>query len=204
MGQPFILILPELCTGCKSCEIACAVEHSKTKCIYSAHLEEPRPVPRIRVLLADNYAVPMRCQHCADAPCVAVCPTKALFRSPEGFVLLESAKCIGCLMCAQACPFGAIRLDSALRVAVKCDFCFERVRKGKVPACAEACPTGALRFGTLEELMARVAGVKAREVLKRLSSETGIPAVKLERERGVETPMSPSVIREMYKGAGWV
>ncbi|MEM4852838.1 MAG: 4Fe-4S dicluster domain-containing protein [Thermofilum sp.] len=204
LEQLFILVLPELCTGCKSCEIACAVERSRTKCIYTAHLEEPRPVPRIRVLLADGYSVPMRCQHCADAPCMAVCPTKAISRSPEGFILLDSAKCIGCLMCARACPFGAVRLDTALRVAVKCDFCFERVRQGRQPACAEACPTRALRFGTLEELMAQVAGAKAREVLKRLSSEAGILVAKPERERGVETPMSPAFVREMYRGAGWV
>lgn len=197
-----MLVLPERCTGCKSCEVACAVEHSQTKSVYTAHLEDPRPIPRIRVQSVDGRSMPMQCQHCAKAPCMVACPTEAISRSPEGFILLDEGKCIGCLACARVCPFGAVRLDASRRVAVKCDFCFERVRQGRQPACTEACPTGALRFGTLEELMAQAAGAKAREALERLSRETGVIAARLAAEGGAETPMSPSVVRESERGGG--
>jgi carbon-monoxide dehydrogenase iron sulfur subunit len=108
-------------------------------------------------------------------------------------------------MCAKACPFGAIRFDPALRVAVKCDFCVDRVRRGMRPACVEACPTTALRFGPLETLMSEVAGAKAKELLKKLSSEARVLLAPARAEEGVgETPMSPAAVREMYRNAGWV
>jgi carbon-monoxide dehydrogenase iron sulfur subunit len=199
-----ILILPELCTGCKSCEYACAVEHSKSKDAYLAPLEIPAPIPRIRVLLADGYTVPMRCQHCSDAPCMAVCPTKAISQSPEGFILIDDKRCIGCFMCAEACPFGAIRIHPELKIAVKCDFCVDRVRQGLLPACVEACPTTALRFGTLEELMSTVASEKAREMLKRLAAE-GVTSVfaRAPREEAKEL-VSLATLRGMYQSVGWV
>ncbi len=205
MSQYFILVSPELCTGCKSCEIECAVEHSRSKSVYFAHLETPPPIPRVRVRAVDRYSVPMGCRHCADAPCMAVCPTKAISRSAEGFVLIDSARCIGCLMCAEACPYRAIRFDPALRVAVKCDFCVDRVRRGMRPACVEACPTTALRFGPLETLMSEVAGAKAKELLKKLSSKARVLLAPARAEEGAgETPMSPAAVREMYRSAGWV
>lgn len=190
--------------GCKSCEFACAVEHSRSKSRYTAHLEEPRPVPRVRVLAVDGYSVPMRCQHCSDPPCLAVCPTRAISRTPEGIVLIDSSRCIGCLMCAEACPFGAVRLDPALRVAVKCDFCYDRLKRGEKPACVEACPTGALRFGTLEELMSSVASSKAREMLKRLSSEGVVVLLGAGREEARDSPVTLSHVHSLYGGAGWV
>jgi len=206
VSQYFILVSPELCTGCKSCEIACAVEHSRSKSVYFAHLETPPPISRVRVrAVRARYSVPMMCKHCADAPCMAACPTKAISRSAEGFILIDSARCIGCLMCAKACPFGAIRFDPALRVAVKCDFCVDRVRRGMRPACVEACPTTALRFGPLETLMSEVAGAKAKELLKKLSSEARVLLAPARAEEGVGgTPMSPAAVREMYRSAGWV
>ncbi|AJB41919.1 carbon monoxide dehydrogenase, electron transfer subunit CooF [Thermofilum adornatum 1505] len=202
--KKLILVLPELCTGCKSCEYSCAVEHSKSKDRYFATLEKPSPIPRIRVLLVDSYTVPMRCQHCSDAPCLAVCPTKAISQTPEGFILINDNRCIGCFMCAEACPFGAIKIHPELKIAVKCDFCVDRVRAGLLPACVEACPTGALKFGTINELMSTVASKKAKEMLKRLASE-GITSVFAKAtQTKIEETISPTTLREMYQSVGWV
>ncbi len=201
-----ILIDPERCMGCRSCSIACAVEHSATKSIYTSPAETPKPIPRIFVLPVAIYNVPMRCQHCKDAPCMAVCPTGAISRSDEGFVVLNPEKCIGCLMCALACPFGHPRFDSETKTVVKCDFCINRLRKGQQPACVEACPTGALRFGTLDELMREVAKEKAEQLISGLGAAPG-KVVVVPGARKVEvakpSPVKLSDVVSMYSRVRW-
>ena len=141
------------CTGCKSCEIACAVEHSVSKQLFGAVFEQPRPQKRIHVESAMAYAYPVRCLHCTDAPCVAACPNGAMTRDAVlGSVVVDEDRCQGCFMCAMVCQFGAISVDPTRRVVVKCDFCPDRRRQGKQPACVEACPTHALQFGDEEDL----------------------------------------------------
>jgi carbon-monoxide dehydrogenase iron sulfur subunit len=84
-----------------------------------------------------------------------VCPVSAIEKR-EGKVLIKSSLCIGCGMCAMACPFGVIKyisLEDSVqrRVAVKCDGCKDRVEAGRIPACVEACKTGALVYESIEE-----------------------------------------------------
>jgi len=168
-AQYIIYIDYERCTGCRSCEIACAVAHSATKSIYTAPREKPRPKPRIRVFRVGELNVPMRCLHCANAPCVRVCPTGAMHYTDEGFVVVDEAKCIGCGLCTLVCPIGHPYVDPETGKAVKCTFCYKRIREGKLPACVEACPVDALIFGktseVLEEVRARKASVLAQAYL---------------------------------------
>jgi formate dehydrogenase iron-sulfur subunit len=108
--------------------------------------------------------------HCADAPCVRVCPTGALFKDPLGFTAYDESKCNGCGYCTQFCPFDVPRLKEAdlwgKGKTTKCTFCQDRVRNGLIPACAKACPTGAIKFGERDELIAegraRVETLKGR------------------------------------------
>lgn len=114
------------------------------------------------------------CNHCANPPCVRVCPTKATFKRKDGIVMMDMHRCIGCRFCMAACPFGArsfnwrdprgkdaqgrpfIRKDNpeyptrTIGVVEKCTFCTERLAKGLQPACAEA-SNGGLVFGDLED-----------------------------------------------------
>ena len=196
-----IFIDPVRCMGCKACEIACAVEHSVSKDLFGAVFEKPLPKPRIRVVTIDNllYA-PMRCQHCKDAPCMNVCPTKALHRSPEGFVILDPNKCIGCLMCVLACPFGHPRYNPDTKTIVKCDFCIDRIRAGKLPACVEACPTGALRYGRLEEFLEELAAEKAKEMI----SGRPMPGIVMYKPIiPVEETPKPLDIKSKYSPVSW-
>lgn len=95
------------CLGCRSCEIACAIEHSKSKEIFAAITEEPRPTARVRVEAVEDMAIPLQCRHCEDAPCVTICPTEALTKvGPEQPVIIFEEKCIGCKLCVMICPFG--------------------------------------------------------------------------------------------------
>lgn len=150
-----VLINPQRCIGCKHCEIACAVEHSQSKNLFGAIAETPAPRTRINVEMGVAYLnFPNRCSHCEDAPCIYVCPVHALAKDEEsGIVMLDSDKCVGCMMCAVVCPFGVPGWDVTNSSMLKCDGCVDRRSTGKEPACVEACKTGALRFGEVDDLM---------------------------------------------------
>jgi len=111
--------------------------------------------------------VPVLCNHCANPPCVRVCPTQATFKRPDGIVMMDYHRCIGCRLCMAGCPYGArsmnfrdprpfiskIHPDFPTRtkgVVEKCNFCEERLAKGQLPACVLACKEKALVFGDVE------------------------------------------------------
>lgn len=94
-----------------------------------------------------TFFVPKLCNHCANPPCVQVCPVGATFVSRDGVVLVDDKYCVGCRYCIQACPYGARFLHPEKRVADKCSFCYHRIVRGLLPACVEVCPTRARIFG---------------------------------------------------------
>lgn len=147
-----IFVNPERCMGCRSCELACAVDHSESKDLFQAIKEFPRPTARVEVMEMGGISIPLHCRHCDSPPCVAVCPTGAITKAELGGpVVINSELCIGCRSCMLVCPYGVPQLKGGGKVMVKCDFCFERLERGEVPACVEACPTYALKFKTFEE-----------------------------------------------------
>lgn len=147
-----VFTLFEKCVGCKGCEIACAVEHSRSKKLDIAQSESPRPRSRVRVETAGHYTFPSRCVHCEDAACIAACPMGAMTRSYEtGAVYVDQDKCVGCWMCVTVCPFGGVGADPGTKKASKCDLCPDRSAQGLDPACVTACPTGAMVFATADE-----------------------------------------------------
>ena len=99
---------------------------------------------------------PRSCLHCAEPACVTVCPTGASYkRASDGIVLIAEDKCIGCQLCAWACPYGAREFDAHVGVMKKCTLCVDRIyndnlpQEDRIPACVAACPTGARHFGDL-------------------------------------------------------
>lgn len=153
MTKGMIYVEPERCMACKSCELACAVAHSRSKDLIEAMREEPRPVSRVDVVESAGLVVPLHCRHCDGAPCVQVCPTGAIVKTELGGpVIVRGELCVGCRSCTLVCPYGVPQLSPEGRTIVKCDLCFERLEAGQVPACVEACPTGALKFKRLEEV----------------------------------------------------
>jgi carbon-monoxide dehydrogenase iron sulfur subunit len=153
----------EKCVACKSCEMACSIEHSPEKTLFSALFADPRPRQRVRVENIGAFSYPSRCQHCEDAACVAACPTGAMARDARtGAVVSDGNKCIGCWMCVMVCPFGGVSADAAGKKALKCDRCPDRTLEGLDPACVAACPTKALLYATPEEMAARQRQATAR------------------------------------------
>jgi anaerobic carbon-monoxide dehydrogenase iron sulfur subunit len=156
-----VFVNPERCVGCHQCEIACLVEHSQTRDLIGSLTEKPTPR---RFIIATpglnlNSSFPSKCRHCNPAPCQAACPTGAISRDKEtDIVLIDGNKCITCGMCAMVCPFSVItyfpsaKVKSGKPVAIKCDNCIDRQKKGRIPACVEICKVGALQFGDINEI----------------------------------------------------
>jgi Fe-S-cluster-containing hydrogenase component 2 len=123
----------ERCTGCNTCMLVCSFAHER---VFNYARS------RIWVWRDDDKGVfiPVTCEHCEDAPCVAVCPMDALYRDGAGIVQRDQGRCIGCNECMSVCPIGAItRFNGQWR---KCDLCSSL---GSVPYCAANCTAGALR-----------------------------------------------------------
>ncbi|MBI2945458.1 MAG: 4Fe-4S dicluster domain-containing protein [Candidatus Wallbacteria bacterium] len=135
-------VSPKLCSGCRSCEMACSYAHAEVEARVAGGLGGLRPgLPRVRVAATGTGAfVPILCFQCDEARCVGSCKYGALERSPRtGAIEVDEGRCTLCGVCAAACPFGNMERELSRRAMVKCDLC-----KGE-PACAKFCPTGALR-----------------------------------------------------------
>ena len=169
---------PAKCLACRACEIACALAHAETDDLVEAIFAQGAR-PGVFVESAGEFAVPLQCRHCEDAPCVAVCPSGALSRQGDGEpVTVDEQKCIGCAFCVQVCPFGVVRLvarpaaGGAQRQAViKCDLCIGRQQEGLEPACVAACPVGALTFEEVDENAGRARTAAAARVLTACMAE---------------------------------
>lgn len=151
--KALIFVDAKKCLSCRSCEIACSVEHSKSKQLLKAIKESPIPHYRVRLESLEGFSVPLQCRHCEAPPCLQVCPTNAIKRDDlESPVVIDDKTCVGCSSCVIVCPLGVPRLSRDGKAIIKCDLCIERVEKGEEPACVKACPTGALKFKYISEI----------------------------------------------------
>jgi formate-dependent nitrite reductase membrane component NrfD/NAD-dependent dihydropyrimidine dehydrogenase PreA subunit len=115
----------------------------------------------------------MRCNHCDAAPCVTICPTKALYRRPDGIIDFDNQNCIGCKSCMQACPYDALYIDPNSNTAAKCNFCAHRVEANLEPACVIVCPTQAILAGDLDDPSSKVARAVATQKVSVRKPEKG-------------------------------
>ncbi len=127
---------------------------------------------------------PKSCLHCQDAPCVTVCPTGASYKRVEdGIVLVNESDCIGCGLCAWACPYGARELDAAEGVMKKCTLCVDRIyndnlpEEDRIPACVRTCPAGARHFGDFADPESDVSKLAAERGGMDLMPEQGTKPV---------------------------
>jgi len=160
------LIDHDRCIGCHACSVACKSENQVPLGVFRTWVKQ---VEKGAGENARRHFGVMRCNQCEHAPCVAICPTAAMHRRPDGIVDFNSALCIGCKGCIQACPYDAIYMDPESNTAAKCNFCAHRVEVGLQPACVAACPTDALVVGDLDDPtdpLTRTIARKAVEVRK--------------------------------------
>jgi Fe-S-cluster-containing dehydrogenase component len=141
--EKMILIDYTKCTGCRLCETVCS--------LVNTGVCNPERA-RIKVVCWEweGLQVPTLCQQCDEPACVGVCPVKALSRDSNlGCVKLNESLCIGCKLCLQACPFGAISYDIVKEKLMKCEFC------DGDPACVKFCETKALQFVNVSDASIR-------------------------------------------------
>jgi len=90
----FIVIDPNLCSGCETCESVCSFVHDGEFNPINARIHRVRIEPVFNIALA--------CQKCEDAPCIRSCPEKALEQNPEtGSIIVDDDKCNGCGFCVE-------------------------------------------------------------------------------------------------------
>jgi Fe-S-cluster-containing hydrogenase component 2 len=121
---------------------------------------------------AEGLYIPMTCQQCQDAPCLNVCPVKAISQDEGlGRVSVDYNTCIGCRSCVSVCPFGAMNFNATDRRVLKCDVC------DGDPQCARFCEVQAVEFIDAGEVAIR----KSRQAAKRVS-DAGKQAADLQAQ----------------------
>lgn len=167
MKEVFVRL--DRCLGCRSCQLACAVEHSASKNLFASITEPDRPRYRLYVERTHDTNIPLTCRHCDPAPCLEACITGSIYRDERGMVVQRDERCVGCWSCLMVCPYGVVGQKRELKVAVKCDRCPDR----EEPACVKACPTHALVFAEAEDFGALVRRAAAGIVAEAARIEIG-------------------------------
>src|SRR5690606_367187 len=114
-----------------------------------------------------------RCNHCANPPCVRICPVQAMYQRDDGIVEFDPSICIGCKACMQACPYDAIYIDPDSGTAQKCHFCAHRVEVGLDPACVVVCPEKAIVAGDLDDPLSEISQLIAQNKVSVRKPEQG-------------------------------
>ncbi|MDE2370506.1 MAG: 4Fe-4S dicluster domain-containing protein [Burkholderiales bacterium] len=171
-----LLIDTTLCeAGCSDCVTACNAENGLGTGREDGEGDATRPQWIRKIEIKEirsgrSASLPVMCQHCAEPPCVDVCPTGASFKRADGIVLVDRHACIGCRYCLMACPYKARSfvhqpitdqrpdVPRGQGCAEGCTLCVHRIDKGeKNTACAEACTHGAILFGDLNDPASEIA-----------------------------------------------
>ena len=163
----FLIADPLKCIGCRTCMIACVVEHNEGN-IFQEDFNDINFNPKLEVVKNAQVSAPIQCKHCEDAPCAKSCPQGAI-SNENNSIYVDNKKCIGCKNCMVACPFGAINLNDRetglvldlenipqdklfcleKMVANKCDLC---KNSSNGPACLRVCPTQAFKIVKEDDL----------------------------------------------------
>jgi tetrathionate reductase subunit B len=196
------------CNGCHNCQIACKDEHCGNDW---SPIAKPQPltgqfwnkvvdrvrgqVPKVKVTYEHTI-----CQQCDDAPCLKACSEKAIYKRPDGAVVIDPTICKGSHNCIEACPYpGVIFFNEDLRIAQKCTFCAHLLDKGWTETrCAEVCPTGAFTFGEEEDLADLIA--KAEVLRPELGTKPRVYYIGLPRTFVAGTVYDPEA-DEIVEGA---
>ncbi len=187
------------CIGCHACSVACKSEN-----------EVPLSVNRTWVKYVETGAYPnsrrhfqvTRCNHCANPPCVRICPTQAMYQRSDGIVEFDNRHCIGCKACLQACPYDAIYIDPDSGTAAKCHYCAHRTEVGLEPACVVVCPEHAIISGDMNDPTSEISHLLATQKVTVRKPEQGT-APKLFYINGNDVAMHPTATERVPETFMW-
>jgi molybdopterin-containing oxidoreductase family iron-sulfur binding subunit len=180
-------------SGCTDCVSACNTENGLSGGTLPTDSQWIRKIEIKEVRTGKAQSLPMMCQHCAEPPCVDVCPTGASFKRVDGIVLVDKHICIGCRYCVMACPYQArsfvheplsnqkTDVPRGKGTVEACTLCVHKVDKQEMPACVSACAAAgheAIIFGDLNnpesEISKRIASYATRQIREDLNLDTGV------------------------------
>lgn len=205
------------CVGCYSCQVSCKMENSVPMIGFNSKVDM---VDRGNYPEAERIFIPKLCNHCEKPPCTEACPVdpidakfkgikfkkRATYQRPDGAVLVDNERCIGCGQCIEECPYGAryfnphLKPGSADRVGEqgigKCTFCAHRIYAGLEPACVRNCVGKARFFGDLNDPKSAVSWLVKNNPVKVLKPEAKtepyVYYIQLDKDAaGVEELMNP-------------
>jgi molybdopterin-containing oxidoreductase family iron-sulfur binding subunit len=180
-------------TGCTDCVGACNSENGLSGATGPRDSQWIRKIEIKEIKTGRVQSLPVMCQHCAEPPCVDVCPTGASFKRADGIVLVDRHACIGCRYCVMACPYKArsfvhepltnqkAEVPRGKGCVEGCTLCVHRIDKGQGPACVEACAKAgheAMLFGDLNdptsEISRRVRALATTQLRADLRLDPGV------------------------------
>jgi len=155
MERRVLVTYTHRCVGCRICEQWCSLEHGGTM----------NPA-RSRITVHRDHRqcanIPVACSQCTKAPCVTACNFDALKRDPvTGGLLLDADACVGCRLCLEVCPRGAIKMDADAGVPLVCDLC------GGNPQCVRHCAEAAVQYLELDKLDTGYRQAYVKSVMRR-------------------------------------
>ena len=201
-GKKWVMVIDlAKCRNARKCIEAC----------QSAHHLRPYEYHINTLVMKENvntpaYYMPKPCQHCDNPPCVSVCPVDATYKRPDGPVLIDNERCIGCRFCMAACPYSArmfhwqepvnaiadagreydveLNVPQKKGTISKCLFSSDRLRENMLPYCVSACPNGVYWFGDENEDAVTNGTTKETVSFRKLLADNG--AYRLMPELGTE------------------
>ena len=187
------------CIGCHACTTACKSEN-----------EVPLSVNRTWVKYVETGTYPdnrrhfqvTRCNHCANPPCVRICPVQAMYQRADGIVEFDPSICIGCKACMQACPYDAIHIDPEDGTAAKCHYCAHRTDIGLEPACVVVCPEHAIIAGDMDDPSSEISHILTTQDVTVRKPEQGT-APKLFYIDGNDVVMHPTATERTPETYMW-
>ena len=220
----------DTCVGCQACVTACKGWNDQGPQVGGLSDSDPYGATPSGAFLnrvhayqveppdgaAQTIHFPRSCLHCDAAPCVTVCPTGAsLKRAEDGIVLVNESACIGCGLCAWACPYGARELDPRQKVMKKCTLCVDRIydkalpEQDRIPACVRTCPTGARHFGDFADPESAVSRLSAERGGMALMPDLGTAPVNRylpprKKDALAASPLAPLLDIKASGLAGWL